>query len=97
MKLSTEELRHIALLARIHMDEEEVEEMRGQLSNILEQFEILNQIDTEEVEPTGHAADVESVMREDEVSKSNSREDVLYNAPRVQEGFVKVEAVLDQD
>ena len=95
MELSTEELRHIALLARIGMTEEEIEEMRGQLSNILEQFVVLKQIDTTEVEATGHSVDVVSVMREDEVSASNSRDDVLANAPSVQEGFVRVKAVLE--
>ena len=45
-RLTTEEVRHIALLARIGMEDDEVEEMRGQLSDILEQFEALSSVDT---------------------------------------------------
>ena len=51
MRLTTEEVRHIALLARVGMTDEEVERMRDQMSNILEHFEVLDQVDTEEFEP----------------------------------------------
>ena len=50
-RLTTEEVRHIALLARIGMEDDEVEEMRGQLSDILEQFEALSSVDTGEQDP----------------------------------------------
>ena len=95
MRLTTEEVRHIALLARVGMTDEEVERMRDQMSNILEHFEVLDQVDTEEVEPTGHSADLESVMREDEVRESASKEDVLSNAPHRERDFIRVRAVLD--
>ena len=95
MRLSIEEVRHIALLARVAMTEEELERMRDQMSNILEHFDVLQQVDTEGVEPTAHSAGVKSVMRDDEVRASASKEDVLANAPRREDDFLRVRAVLE--
>ena len=77
------------------LTDEEVERMRGQLSNILEHFDALQQLDTEDVEATGHSADLESVMREDSVGESCPREDILANAPRREDDFIRVRAVLE--
>ena len=74
---------------------EELERMRDQMSNILEHFDVLQQVDTEGVEPTAHSADVVSVMRDDEVRASASKEDVLANAPRREDDFLRVRAVLE--
>ena len=95
MRLTTEEVRHIALLARVGMTDEEVERMRDQMSNILDHFDVLQQIDTEGVEPTGHSADLETVMRDDKVASSSPVEDVLANAPQLEGEFVRVRAVLE--
>jgi aspartyl-tRNA(Asn)/glutamyl-tRNA(Gln) amidotransferase subunit C len=95
MRLSTDEVRHIALLARVGMTDEEVERMRDQLSNILGHFDSLQQLDTGAVEPTGHSVGVESVMREDRARESSTREDALANAPRREGDFVRVRAVLE--
>jgi aspartyl-tRNA(Asn)/glutamyl-tRNA(Gln) amidotransferase subunit C len=95
MRLSTEEVRHIALLARVGMTDDEVELMRDHLSNILGHFDSLQELDTDGVEPTGHAADVETVMREDRVAESIDRDDALSNVPRREGDFVRVRAVLE--
>jgi len=95
MRLSTEEVRHIALLARVGMTDDEVEQMRDQLSNILGHFDSLQELDTDGVEPTGHAADVETVMRKDRVAESIDRDDALSNVPRREGDFVRVRAVLE--
>ena len=95
MAIDAEEVKHIALLARVGMTDEEVELMRDQMSNILEHFDVLQQVDTDGVEPTGHSADLESVMREDEPAPSRDIEDVLANAPRREGDFVRVRAVLE--
>ena len=94
-RLNSEEVRHIARLARIGMTESEVELMRGQLSNILRHFDSLQELDTDDVEPTGHSADVETVVREDTAAQSIDREDALSNAPRRDGDFVRVRAVLE--
>ena len=95
MQLSGEEVRHIALLARVGMTDEEIERMRDQMSKILEHFQVLQQVDTEGVEPTGHSVDVETVMREDEVAPSGSLEEVLANVPRREGDLIRVKRVLE--
>ena len=95
MRLTTEEVRYIALLARVGMIDEEVELMRDQMSHILENFDVLNRVDTESVEPAGHSADVNTVMRDDETARSSPKEDVLANAPSTEDGFIRVRAVLE--
>ena len=77
------------------MTEDDVELMRDQMSNILENIDILNQVDTTGVEPTGHSVDLVSVMREDAVEPSADREEVLSNAPRRESDFIRVRAVLE--
>ena len=94
-RLMTEEVRHIALLARVGMTDDEVELMRDQLSDILEQFEALSRVDTGDLEPTGHSVDLLSVMREDVSLPSFGREDTLANAPNREGDLVRVKAVLE--
>ena len=96
LRLTSEEVRHIALLARIGMTDEEVEQMQDQLSNILEHFDVLDQVDTEGVEPTGHSVDVTSVMREDKARESYPREEILANAPNREDDRIRVRAVLEE-
>ena len=94
-RLTTDDVRHIALLSRIGMTDEEIERMRDQLSHILENFDILRQVDTDGVEPTGHSVNVTSVMREDRSRDSLSRDDVLGNAPLIEGDRIRVRAVLE--
>jgi aspartyl-tRNA(Asn)/glutamyl-tRNA(Gln) amidotransferase subunit C len=95
MRLTTEEVRHIALLARIGMTDEDIEKMRNEMSHIMENFDVLSQVDTEGVEPTGHSVDLDTVMREDKSADSLPREDALANAPLRDGDFVRVKAVLE--
>ena len=95
MRITDEEVRHIATLARIGMTDDEVERMRDEMSQILESFDVLQQIDTDAVEPTGHSVDLDSVLRSDEIAESSSVADVLLNAPATEDDFVRVRAVLD--
>lgn len=95
MRLTTEQVRHLALLARLGMTDQEVELMRDQMSNILDSFDVLQQVDTEGVEPTGHSADLQSVMRDDKAAPSRPRDDVLANAPHSEGEFIRVKAVLE--
>lgn len=95
MSLTSDEVRHIALLARVGMTEEEIELMRLQLSDILSHFRALQQLDTEGVEPTAHSVETNSVMREDEPRACLLMEDALANAPRREGDYVRVRAVLE--
>jgi len=95
MKLSREEVKHLALLARLGLSEAEVERFREQLSNILESFETLQQVDTTDVPPTAHSIALESVLRDDEPAPSLPAGEVLANAPGQEENYFKVRAVLE--
>lgn len=95
MSLTSDEVRHIALLARVGMTEEEIELMRVQLSDILSHFRALQQLDTEGVEPTAHSVETNSVMRDDEPRGCLLMEDALANAPRREGDYVRVRAVLE--
>ena len=95
MPLERSEVEYIASLARIGLSEEEIQLLSEQLSDILEQFEVLKELDTSGVAPTGHAGGLQSVIREDVAQDSLDSEDVLKNAPRREGDFFRVNAVLE--
>ena len=96
MPLDRAQVRHIASLARIGIPEDEVEVYVDQLSGIIDQFDVLNELDTAGVEPTGHAGELRAVMREDKPADSLTPEETLSNAPRREGEFFRVKAVLDE-
>ncbi len=93
--LSNEEVLHVAALARVAVTPQELERVRTQLNLILETFKVLGEVDTTDVPPTGFAIDIHSVMRDDEPRPSFPRDEVLKNAPRQEDGFIRVKAVLE--
>jgi aspartyl-tRNA(Asn)/glutamyl-tRNA(Gln) amidotransferase subunit C len=95
MKLSREDVEHIADLARLTLSAEEKTLYQEQLSAILEYFETLERLDTEAISPTATVLPLRSVMREDEPRPSTPREDILANAPAAEGGCFEVPAVLD--
>ena len=95
MKLSRQEVLHIALLARLGLNETEVDKLSQQLSDILDNFEILQQVDTADIPPTAQSIDLQNVVSNDEVTPSLPQDQVLANAPRKEENFFKVHPVLE--
>jgi aspartyl-tRNA(Asn)/glutamyl-tRNA(Gln) amidotransferase subunit C len=95
MKLSREEVLHIARLARVGLTEEDVNRLREQLSNILEHFEALKQVDTTDVPPTAQSIPLQNVTKDDKVKPSLPQEQTLANAPRKDGEFFRVKAVLE--
>ena len=95
MKLSREEVLHIALLARLGLTEAEVDRFREQLSNILENFEVLQQVDTTDVPPTAQSIPLQNVTKGDEVAASLPPSQILANAPRKEREYFRVKAVLE--
>ncbi len=95
MKLSREEVLHIALLARLGLTEADVDKFREQLSNILENFEVLQQVDTSGVPPTAQSIALQNVVSDDETAPSLSQSRVLANAPQREGNFFRVRAVLE--
>lgn len=94
-RISKEQIRHVANLARLELKEEQVAHFGEQLDDIIEAAQQLNEIDTENVIPTSHVLDVNNVLREDKVKPSLSQEDALKNAPDEDEGQVRVPSVLE--
>ncbi len=95
MKLTREEVLHIALLARLGLTEAEVDKLREQLSDILDNFQVLQQVDTTNVPPTAQSIALRNVVSEDEVTPSLPPSQVLANAPHKEGDFFKVRAVLE--
>ena len=95
MKLSHEQVRHIAWLARLGLSEAEVDKFGLQLSNILENFEILEEVNVENVPPATQTITLQNVFREDKVAESYPQVDILANAPKKQEDCFKVKAILE--
>jgi aspartyl-tRNA(Asn)/glutamyl-tRNA(Gln) amidotransferase subunit C len=95
MKLTREEVLHIAQLARVALTEAEITRMQEQLSNLLEHFEVLQKVDTEGIPPTAQSVDLQGIMRGDEVKPSLPAEDALANAPRREDDYFRVRAVLE--
>lgn len=96
MSLEHAQVEQIALLTRISLTPEEVELFQGQLSQLLEQFQVLSELDTTDVPPTGHAVDLQAVMRDDDDEDSLDPEDVLRNAPNPEGEYFRVKAVLEE-
>ena len=81
MKITRDEVAHVAQLARLKLGEEQTERLTGQLNDILSSMEKLNQLDTSGVPSTNHALDLTGALREDQVQPSLERERALQNAP----------------
>ena len=95
MKLSRNQVEHIAELARLALSDEEKALYQEQLSAILAHFEQLQELDTEAISPTATVLPLRNVMRDDETAPPSPREDILANAPSAEEGCFKVPAVLE--
>jgi len=95
MKISREEIEHIASLARLYLSEEEKELFGSQLSSILDYMEKLNELDTKDIEPTSHVLPISNVMRDDMPGHSIPREDALRNASGHTEKFYRVPKIIE--
>jgi aspartyl-tRNA(Asn)/glutamyl-tRNA(Gln) amidotransferase subunit C len=95
MSLSAEQVRWVAHLARLQLGEDEVETFTRQLNQIVDYVAQLARVDTEGVEPLAHALELTGVFRTDEPAHSLPVSEALANAPRRQQDFFSVPAVLD--
>ena len=89
------EIDHVALLARIELDDEEKELFSKQVGSIIEYVDKLNELDIDDVEPTAHVLPIKNVFREDELRDSLPREKALQNAPRESNGFYRVPKIIE--
>ena len=95
MSVSTEQVRHIARLARIAMSDEEIERLAPELNNILGWVEQPAEVNTDGVEPLATVIDQKLRLRDDVVTDGNIRDDILANAPEAQHGFFAVPKVIE--
>ena len=95
MSVSTEQVRHIAKLARIAMSDKEIERLAPELNNILGWVEQLGEVDTDGVEPLTAVIDQKLRLRDDVVTEGDIRDEVLANAPEAQHGFFAVPKVIE--
>ncbi|MDP4108010.1 MAG: Asp-tRNA(Asn)/Glu-tRNA(Gln) amidotransferase subunit GatC [Bacillota bacterium] len=93
-RISIDQVKHVANLARLAITEEEAEKFTKQLDAIITFAEQLNELDTENVEPTSHVLDIKNVLREDVPQKGLPQEEVLKNAPEEKDGQFKVPSIL---
>jgi aspartyl-tRNA(Asn)/glutamyl-tRNA(Gln) amidotransferase subunit C len=81
--IGEDDVRYVAKLARLRLEQGEVERMTGELAKILSHIDKMSELDTANVPPTAHVLDIVNVVRSDKVRPGISREDALRNAPAV--------------
>lgn len=94
-RITAEQVRHTARLARLAFTEEETERLALELNSILTFADQLNELDTENIEPATHILPIRNVMREDEPAEGLPLKDVLKNAPDHRDGQIRVPSVLE--
>ena len=95
MKLTRDEVQHIAVLARLDLAADEQKQLVGQLNHILEYMDKLNELDTDTVEPLSHAVDVVNVLRPDKAVNQPQTEGMLQNAPARDGDFLSVPKIIE--
>lgn len=93
--LTREEVRHVAMLARLGLSDEEVETLRSQLGQVLEYIDMLQRVDTSAVDPTAQVLSSWNVTRPDTAGPSLPADQVLANAPGREGDFFRVPAVME--
>ena len=92
--IDLETVRHIGRLSRIELSDEQIQTFSKQLAAILDYFDKLQELDTENVEPMAHAVDIRNVLAADEPAESLSPDEALANAPQRDGDFFKVPKVI---
>ena len=94
MKITRDEVLHVAKLARLDLDQASVDKFAGQIDNILEYIDMLKQVNTDGIPPTSHAISLSNSFRDDVEKGSLDREKVLMNAPEQDNGNFIVPKVI---
>jgi aspartyl-tRNA(Asn)/glutamyl-tRNA(Gln) amidotransferase subunit C len=94
--LEKEEILHIATLARIGLDEKDIKKYQNELSEILDYFKKLEELNVDNIEPIGHITGMQNVFRSDnqEDFGLEGKEAIIKNVPESKEGYIKVKSVL---
>ncbi len=95
MKITSKDIDQVALLSRLELSGGDSEEMTEQLNAILNYMEMLNKVDTDNVEPTAHVLPLKNVTRPDIMTASLPQELALANAPEQEDGYFKVSKIME--
>jgi aspartyl-tRNA(Asn)/glutamyl-tRNA(Gln) amidotransferase subunit C len=96
-RLTLDEVRHVAKLARLRLTDDQLEQYRGQLSTVLDHIAKLNELDVEGVEPMAHPGDLTNRLDDDAVGESLDVEQVLAIAPATESHFLAVPKVFTEE
>jgi aspartyl-tRNA(Asn)/glutamyl-tRNA(Gln) amidotransferase subunit C len=88
--IGEDDVRYVARLARLHLEQDEIRRTTGELAKILAHIDKMSELDTSDVPPTAHVLDVVDVTRPDKVEPGLTREDALRNAPAVMDDSFRV-------
>ena len=97
MKISKEEVKHIASLAKLNFQDQELEKLALQLEGIVEFAQQLDEVNVEGISPTAHILDTKNVFRKDEIHESFERAEILKNAPSKDCGCISVPKVVAEE
>lgn len=93
--ISDETIEYVGILAKLELSDEEKEQAKKDMANMLDYIDTLNELDTSGVEPMSHVFPVNNVFREDVVTNGDDREEILENAPEAKEGAFVVPKTFD--
>jgi aspartyl-tRNA(Asn)/glutamyl-tRNA(Gln) amidotransferase subunit C len=95
VKITPEQVRQVALLARLEFSPSEEEVLMGQLDSILQYVEKLNRVDTTHVEPLAHAVEIVNAFRDDRAVNEPAPDLILANAPQREKDFFRVPKIIE--
>lgn len=93
--ISDETIEYVGILAKLELSDEEKEQAKKDMANMLDYIDTLNELDTSGVGPMSHVFPVNNVFREDVVTNGDDREEILANAPEAKEGAFVVPKTFD--
>ena len=93
--ISDETIEYVGILAKLELSDEEKEQAKKDMANMLDYIDTLNELDTSGVEPMSHVFPVNNVFREDVVTNGDDREEILANAPEAKDGALVVPKTFD--
>lgn len=93
--ISDETIEYVGILAKLELSEEEKEQAKKDMANMLDYIDTLNELDTTGIEPMSHVFPVHNVFREDVVTNGDDRDEILANAPEQKDGTFVVPKTFD--
>lgn len=96
MKLTKDEVSHVAKLSNLELNDQEIEKFANQLGETLDYINTIESVDTKDVEPTHSVTGLQNVIREDEAKPSLTQEQALQNTKNTENGYFKVKAIFEE-